>query len=446
MRVLKIKLLLTILLLPGVLAAQETWGLKTCMTYALKNHKSTRVYENNRIIADAQVLEARAAYLPSLNITGSIVDNVKPQVSVIPAGAFSATDMKVAFTKQYNTTGTAELTQTIYDQAAITGMRAGKYTREQVALNDKKNQELLIYNVSVAYYQVYVYRLQLDMLSVNLNSYEEQIKISQIGVQKGVTTETDLSKIKVNYNNTLSNISVAQTNLEYYETQLKNAMGYPLQQPLQLDSMSIYDDVFQNQLALENDSLNVQQRTDYRLSQVNASLLDISARQIRAGAFPQLSAYARYGIQGFGDQFNEATKNFNDVSVIGINLKFPVFTGFKRQAQYTQAKYKQLNAMENSAIDADSYAVEYKNAKAKLVQSSVNVTATRENVIMAEQVFESTDLQYQKGVTDLTDWLNAQNSLKEAQGNFLNAVYTYYTATIELEKAKGTLINFYTSL
>ncbi|HEY8935583.1 MAG TPA: TolC family protein [Cyclobacteriaceae bacterium] len=444
MPVLKIRLLLTILLLPGVLAAQESWGLKACMTYALKNHKSTKVYENNRIIADAQVLEARSAYLPSLNITGSIVDNVKPQVSVIPAGAFSATDMKVAFTKQYNTTGTAELTQTIYDQAAITGMKAGKYTREQVALNDKKNQELLIYNVSVAYYQVYVYRLQLDMLGVNLDSYEEQIKVSQLGVQKGVTSETDLSKIKVNYNNTLSNISVAQTNLEYYETQLKNAMGYPLDQPLQLDSMSV--DVFQNRFVLETDSLNVQQRTDYQLSQVNASLLDINARQIRAGAFPQLSAYARYGIQGFGNQFSEATKNFNDVSVIGINLKFPVFTGFKRQAQYTQAKYKQLNAIENSAIDADSYAVEYKNAKAKLVQSSVNVTTTRENVMMAEQVFESTNLQYQKGVTDLTDWLNAQNSLKEAQGNFLNAVYTYYTATIELEKAKGTLINFYTSL
>jgi len=446
MRVLKIKLLLTILLLPGVLAAQETWGLKTCMTYALKNHRSIRVQENNQMIAIAQAREARSAYLPSVNLTGSIVDNVKPQVSVIPAGAFSPTDIKVAFTKQYNTNGTAEVTQTIYDQSALIGLQAGKYNREQAELNSKQNQETLIYNVSVAYYQVYVYQLQLDMYNANLNAYAEQIKVSQVGVQKGVSSETDLNKIKVNYNNTLSNISVAQSNLEYYETQLKSAMGYPLQQPLQLDSMAIYNDMAQTQFLLETDSLNVSQRTEYQLDRVNASLLDINARQIRAGALPTITSYARHGVLGYGNTFNESMTGTNPFTALGVNLKIPVFTGFKRSAQYTQAKYKQLNAIENSKIDADNYAAQYKNARTKLVQSSINVTATRENVIMAEQVFESTNLQYQKGVTDLTDWLNAQNSLKEAQGNFLNAVYTYYTATIELEKAKGTLINFYTSL
>ena len=443
---LRIHLLVALLLLPGMLAAQELWGLKACMTYALKNHKSIQVHENNAIIADAQVREAQAAYLPSVNITGSIVDNVKPQVQIIPAGAFTPTDIKVAFTKQYNTNGTVELTQTIYDHAALTGLQAGKYNREHAELTSQQNRETLLYNVSVAYYQVYVYRLQLDMLQVNRDAYAEQIKISQAGVQKGVTSETDLNKIKVNYNNTLSSISDAENNLAFYETQLKNAMGYPLQQPLSLDSVAMPDDVLQTRFLLEDDSLNLHQRTAYRLSEIDATLLDIQARQIRAGALPQLSFYARYGTLGFGNQFGEAFTGRSDFSAIGVNLKIPIFTGFKRQAQYTQAKYKQLNAVTNTALNADNYAMEYKNARTKLAQSSANVTNTRENVALAEEVFASTNLQYQKGVTDLTDWLNAQNALKEAQVNFLKAIYAYYTATVELEKGKGTLTSFYDSL
>ena len=52
---LRIHLFVAPLLRPGVLAAQERWGLKACMTCALYNHKNIRVRENNAIIADAQV-------------------------------------------------------------------------------------------------------------------------------------------------------------------------------------------------------------------------------------------------------------------------------------------------------------------------------------------------------------------------------------------------------
>ena len=44
--------------------------------------------------------------------------------------------------------------------------------------------------------------------------------------------------------------------------------------------------------------------------------------------------------------------------------------------------------------------------------------ASKRNVALAQSVFNTTDLQYSKGTTDLEDWLIAQNSLKEAQNNY----------------------------
>jgi outer membrane protein TolC len=195
-----------------------------------------------------------------------------------------------------------------------------------------------------------------------------------------------------------------------------------------------------------NTAFDISNRTDYLLSQAESNLLLIDQQKIRAGALPKLSLYAKYGGIGFGDDLGGSFKGISDYAAIGIKLSIPLFDGFKRNAQYTQAKYKQLNAMENLKLDANKYRLEYDNARTKLVKARANVVNDRRNITLAQSVFKSTDLQYQKGVTDLTDWLNAQNALKEAQNNYLSSLFSFFMATIDLEKANGTLKSFYTSL
>lgn len=432
---------------PGFLYAQEAWKLKECIAYGLKNHGSNKVYTNNQFIAKAQAKEALAGYLPSVNVTGTIDDNLKVQQTIIPAGVFGPTDTKVAFTKKFSTNAFVQLDQPIYDQALLTGLKANKYVQQQAQLSVQQNQEALIYNISNAYYQVFVYRSELYLLQANLQTYQEQLRIAELKVNKGVGTESDRDKIQVNYNNTLSNINVSESNLLLSEAQLKNAMGYPLENALPLDTAREESAAQQLMMPGEaNVAFELSNRTDYLLSQADANLLLIDEQKIKAGALPRLSFYAKYGGVGFGDELWGSVKGIADYSVIGIKLSIPLFDGFKRNAQYTQSRYKQLNAVENLKLDADKYRLEYENARTKLVKARTNVANDRRNITLAQSVFRSTDLQYQKGVTDLTDWLNAQNSLKEAQNNYLSSLFNFYMATIELEKANGTLKTFYSSL
>ncbi|MVT09552.1 TolC family protein [Chitinophaga tropicalis] len=437
--------LLLLLLAPGFLHAQQRWDLKSCLSYGLKYHRSTRVYQNEKIAANEKAKEALASYLPSIEGTGGLADNIKPQVSIIPAGLFSPTDMKVAFTKRYNTSTQVELNQPIFDQSAIIGLKANKYNKETADLNIRNNDEALIYNISNAYYQVHIYQLQLMLLHANEETYREQLRISELGVSKGVTAEVDLNKIRVNYNNTMSDINVAERNLEQVSLQLKNEMGYPLSEALLIDTLTLTSTLPVPETQ-RPDTFQVDNRSDFLLSKAKASLLDINAKQTRAGKLPTLSLYARYGSNGFGDKLGQSFSSQNTFSVIGLTLKVPIFNGFKKNAQYQQARIDLLNAQENMKLDADKYKVEYENAKTKLVKAEANVANDNRNIELARSVFESTNLQYQKGVTDLTDWLNAQNSLKEAQNNYLNSLYSFYTARIDLEKANGTLKEYYNSL
>jgi outer membrane protein len=433
--------------LPLGASAQTAMSLRECIDYGLKNNRNNVIYANEKKAADAKAREVLAAYLPGVSLTGTLDDNLKVQQTIIPAGVFGPDDIKVAFTKQFNTNGTAQLDQTIYDQSLLVGLRANKYNRQQAELNLQQSEETIIYNISNAYYQIFVYREQLALLRSNQVHYQAQMEVMALQVSKGVTLQKDLDKVTVDYNNALSQTSVAESNLTLSENQLKYEMGYPIKDAIKVDSTAA-----DNMLhivasdAVSNSQFSLNTRIDYQLSQVNAKLLEIDQRRIKAGIYPKLTAYARYGAVGFGDNLNQSFSTLNTFSAIGVKLSIPILDFYKRNAQYSQAKYKYLNAREQLKLDEGKYELQYENAKTKMLKEQVNVENNRRNIALAQSVFQVTNLQYEKGTTDLTDWLNAQHSITEAQNNYLNSLYSFLQARIDLEKANGTLKTFYNGL
>jgi outer membrane protein len=434
-------ILITFALLPISCWAQSAWTLRSCIEYGLKNNRSNAVYANEKKIADAQAKEALADYLPKVGVTGSFDDNLKVQQSIIPAGIFGPDPLRVAFTQRYNTNGVAQLDQTIYDQSLLNGLKANKLNKQVAELNVAKNRETIIYNISNAFYQLVVYREQLTLLKENLGTYQEQINVFKLQVANGVTLQKDLDRVTVDYNNATSQIRVAESNLTLSENQLKYEMGYPIREVLSVDSVVQPEMLGPGAGTL--DAFNVAAKTDYQLSQANAKLLEIDQKRIKAGAFPKLTGYARYGAVGFGNTLGPAFDNLSPYSAIGLKLTIPLFDFFKRNAQYSQAKYKTINAAENLKLDEGRYQMEYENARTKLIKAQVSVESDRRNIALARSVFSTTNLQYTKGVTDLVEWLNAQNSIKDAQNNYLNSIASFYQARLDLERAAGSLRNPY---
>lgn len=441
----KYTLLVLIGMLPISLLAQQQWNLKDCIEYGLKNNRSSVVYANEKLAADAQAKEELADYLPKISVNGTLDNNLKLQESIIPGGIFRPEPIRVAFSQRFTSNGVVQLDQTIYDQSLLNGLKANKFNKQQADLNIKQNNETIIYNIGNAYYQIYVYREQLRLLKKNLETFQKQIDISKLQVNKGITLQKDLDKVTVNYNNAVSQLRVAESSLILAENQLKYNMGYPINSVLPIDTVSRKDITMPSVINVADSSFVAKKLTTYQLSEVNAQMLTIDQQRIKAGALPKLSGYARYGANGFGNSVSNAL-DVHSYSAIGLKLTIPLFDFFKRDAQYTQAKIKSLNASENLKLDEGKYRMEYENAKTKLVKAQANLDNDRRNIDLAESVFRTTDLQFKKGVTDLTDWLNAQNSIRESQNNYLNSLYSFYQTKLGLEKAGGTLNTFYTSL
>lgn len=425
-------------------SAQQNWTLKQCIDYGQKNNRNNIIYANEKRAADAKAKEALADYLPRVSLTATLDDNLKLQQTVIPAGAFGPDDVKISMSKQFSSNASAQLDQVIYDGALLKGLKANKYNLRQADLNVQQSREAIIYNISTAYFQIFVYHQQLQLLQFNKGTYEKQIEIYRLQVSKGTALQKDLDKVNVDYNNTISQIRVARSNLQLAENELKYEMGYPINEALSVDASK--DVSISPSNGDSTRTFSPASRVDYQLSELKIKALEIEQSRIKAQALPKLSAYARYGAVGFGDNLKQSYGELLPFSTVGLKLNIPILDFYKRNAQYRQANINRVNAQEKLKLSEGQYRVEYDNAYTKLQQSTANVENDRRNITLAESVFKVTDLQFQKGTTDLTDWLNTQHSLRETQSNYLNSLYNYYLARIDVEKAAGTLSTFYNSL
>ncbi|UZT99060.1 TolC family protein [Chryseobacterium fluminis] len=429
----------------NTLQAQQSFDLKDCIQYGLENHKSVVIKNNETGIAEAERKEVRAGYLPSISLNAGIDDNLQVQEQILPAGLFGDTDVRVAFTKQYTTTATVQLEQKLYDQSLLISLKAGKYNIRRAGKNAVLNEEEVIFNIASSYYQTLVYRQQLSFLNDNREIYTEQQRIAQLQVDKGVLAEVELYKIKVTYSNNQSQIRLCEKNITNSINGLKNAMGFPISEELSVENEPIsysLDGVNPN----EGIPFEVKNRTDYQIAEIDSQLEELEYKKIRAGYLPILSVYGKYGGTGFGDQLGQSFSTISDFSSIGVKLSMPVFDGFSRRSQMQQAKLKHINSLETLKLDESTFRMEYENAKVKLEQALTSIEAESKNLELARQVLNISNLQYTKGIIDMNEWLTSQTSLKESQNNYLNSIVDQYVAKIELEKARGTIKNFYQNL
>lgn len=421
--------------------AQQKFTLKQCIDYSLTNHLSNQVYQNNIEIANQQGREALASYLPQVSGSTTFDYNIKRQTSIIPANTFGpgTPERQVQFGQPFLTTPVVQLDQVIYDQALLYGIKANTPNKEISTLTLKQNQETLIYTTTAAYVEAVIYSEKIRILSTNEGKYKELLNIKQLQYEKGVATQLEYKRILVVYKNIVAEKTLAETNRELALNKLKDAMGMTLQEMLTINDSLNYTRLVPD---VEKAEFDVTRLYTYRINAQKIRLQEIDVQRKKSVFIPTLSGYARYGAQSYGATFETAFDRWFDFSTLGLRLNVPIFSGFRRDAQLKQSQLTLLNAKQNFIINNNTLQLQYLNANTQLQKSYNDVSNNKENLDLADEVFEITNLQYQKGIGTLTELLNAEYSLKEAQNNYITSILNLLASTLNNERAKGTLISF----
>ncbi|QRR00642.1 TolC family protein [Dyadobacter sandarakinus] len=440
----RIIVLLSFLMLTAALPgqSQNSWSLKQCLDYGLQHYGTVRLAEYQKLTADQQARQALGLYLPQVSGTGNFIDNIKLQTSVIPAGIFGPEPTRIAFGQKYQTNMSATATQAIYDQSLLLGLKANKPNQQLAELNTRQTKEEIIYNITSNYYQVYVAQQQIGLLRDNLQRTQQVLDILKLQRDNGVIQPVDYTNTEVTYNNTSSQLSLAENDLNLALNRLKYQMGLSQEQQLILpDSMQL------GQVPpVETMQFDVHNLASYQQAETNLALQRLQLSRIRAGYQPTLSASASYGTLAFANDFGGAFRNFNSFGSIGVTLKVPIFDGLQRDAQVKQQKLTVLTQEEQQKLNASAYQLQFNNSQSQMQRAQATVQNDQRTVQQAQEVYNVTTLQYKQGVKGLTDLINADNQYRQSQSNYINSLINFYQARLDLEQSQGTLLTFYNQL
>ena len=428
-----------ILFLAFKVHAQKEFTLQQCIDYTLKNNPSLFVQQNNVAIAKAKSWQTLSEYLPQVSGSATMLNNIQLQTNVLPAGILGPDPSEITFGTKYNTNAAVDVKQIIYDQSKITGIKAAKPYAEISVLQQKQNQELLIYNTGTAYYQVLIYREKLHILKSNQQKYEQMVKVLQYQYEKGTVLEKDVDRVQVNLNTTSYQIQDSQTKEILALNILKNAMGMDAE-----ENFNIVPTVNYELLAAGNfdENLVLDNLTETAIDEQSLELQKYSLKAKQASFIPTLTAVGRFGQQALNNDFSNSFNNWSAFSYVGLSLNVPIFSGFKRKSEVQEEKLKLKNEELNFKINKQNLELRFDNAKTAMGTAYSAYMSSKDNMVLAKKLLDVTDYQYQRGVTNLTDYLNDDLAYKESQGNYINSLYNLMISQMDYQKSKGSLLSF----
>jgi len=440
----KNKLILIIFLFVSFLQAQENkpLTLKDAITFALENKADAKKAKLKVVNSDYQIQEVTARALPQISATGSLTYNPNIQATFLDAGSFggpAGTVIKAKLGQPWSSVAGLYLTQALWDQSVFVGLKAAKSTKEFYQINEQLTEEQVIERVANAYYQVYVQRQKLIVIDSTFKNTTKIKNIVKSQFDNGLAKKIDLDRILVK----LSNINTQRQQISNAVLLQENALKFYMGMPIET-KINIPNTAFEVTPQVISEVPNTVNRNEYLLLKKNEQLLEFQKKSVIAGYYPTLSLSGNYNFIGQGTKMPWGMLPSDGVywsnfSSIGLNLKVPIFTGFGTKAKVRQAENSLQSIKEDLNDTKLALDLAYENAKLQIDNSLVTIKSQKENEQLAQEVLDNTKNNYYQGLASLTDLLDAENSLTEAQNNYTSALLDYKLAEIQLIKSKGEL-------
>lgn len=430
-----IPLLLLGLLLSNYVTAQQRLTLRDAVNYAVENSSNVRRSKLEIQGGKFKTQEVRAQALPQITGNGGLTYN--PIIGQLVVG-----DQSFQLGRKWNANGGVQLNQQLFNQQVFTGLKAAKTSEQYYLLNENLTEEQIIEQVANTYYQVLVNRQQRNVIDTNIKNVRVVERIILNQYENGLAKKIDVDRIKVNLTNLENQRDQVINAVTQLENQLKFYMGMPVETAIELPTTELTD---VKTLPAFADTVDISGRTEIRLLDVQRELLGLQKKAYISEYYPTLALTANYSSTGQSDKFDlfkrksNSTAFWYDASAIGLTLRVPIFDGFATRSRVRQANVEILKAEEDRRETTNALNLAYENAKIALRNSINTINSQRQNVTLAEEIYQSTQNNYNNGLAALTDLLDTENALTEAQNSYTQALLNYKIAEIQLIKSNGNI-------
>jgi len=432
--------------------AQPTYNLQTCLKQALENNhtlKKSRLEQEKSAAARQEIL---GALLLQLNGSASLTGNIQKPKFIMPnfVNDFLPPAMQDPNASKYMTIemGTnysagmgVTLSQQVINMSLFNAVNIAEIAKGMAALGADSKEEDVIAQTATQYYGVQVTDYAIQQMGASVRLIDSMLVSMKASYANGLIRQVDLDRMLVTRTNLETQQSAIKHALDVQKNLLKLQMGLSMDQPLEVESIDL--SAFEHQTTLAGSSyFDINQQSAYKMMRYQQDLGNLQKKSAIYESMPVVLLNANYNYNGVSDAFFSGPTNYwYPSSAVMLNVKVPLFGGFSRSAKLKQARFEQQKIQEDMYQLEKSLNMAYLNATLKQEDSRKTIQAQKANMALAQDVFNVTESNFEQGLASMSDVLNANSSLIQAQVNYADALNGYMKASLDVMKASGTLRN-----
>jgi outer membrane protein TolC len=434
---------LSIALVTSAVSAQESITFKTLeetINFAVENNNNLESAKIDQEIIQAQIAEVKGRALPQITGSAGFTDNFSLQEQILPAEIFGGepgTTLAVAFGNRYQYTGGVNVQQELLNFQLFNSVRSASALAELRNLQTLITTQDLIVNVIQTYVQVQVFEKQIELLQQNYDRTDNLILLSEARYKEGIIKKLDLNQLLVNRSNLKTQIEDATFGKNQQKRLFKVFLNIPMEREVILVEKLEDRDAYPLGIELLLDS-----NLEYQQLDKSVELSIIDQKLIKAEYLPTLSANFGYNYLGQSNEladFDTSVYQGQWAGNWGLSATIPIFDGFQRRNRLKQKEFATEQLELNRETLKLNIEKDFGDAKEQLLLSNSQIESQESNMSLAQENYDGIKTSYSEGVANLTELLDSEFALRQAQSNYLNALLQSKVAEVSLLKSSGTL-------
>jgi outer membrane protein len=411
--------------------------LKSAISKALEKNWDVKMSAQDIKKAEEQINEAYSNAYPTVGFTGQYVRNfLLPVMFIPPNNPFNPTSSPATFDMGLNNgyTGTISLSQVIYSQKVNTAIKIASEYADFSKTGDKATKQQITLSVKKAFYGILLMK---EMVKVSKQGYEvAKANYDNIAslYKQGVESEYDYLRADVQLANTQPVLIEAENSLELAKNALKNILAIDINKPIDVQGEFVFEDVSEAFID-ESSKLAVSNSFLVKQLQIQESLLDKNITIEKSEYYPTVSLFGQYAWQSQDNTFKFSNYLWAKTFSAGIQVTYPIFDGFKRDARVQQAMIDKEKVSISRMKLEDGLKIQVTQSRMKMNEAKKRIDAQGKSIQQAEKALKIAQSRFKNGVGVQLELIDTQAALTTAQTNYAQAIYDYLTAKSDWEYA-----------
>ena len=394
---------------------------------AIENNPEVQVQWSNFLEATANQKQARAGYLPSLDLNA----------------AYGKGNREFDGDRGWFDQGQAEiaLTQVLFDGFRIKSkVEQGDYAALKRYYDLNAGVEQKAFEAAQAYLDVQRYRDLVQLAQTNVNNHQRVYNQIQQKTKQGVGNGADLAQISGRLSLAQTNLMTEQANLNDVSARFARIVG--LEPSANLEPVNL-------NASLPNSSQDAVMTAYQNNNSLKAALSEMeyartNAEEFKSNMYPKLSLVARTGLYQNRNSFDERTNPGNDKygqdSAVELRLNYNLFNGFADRSAVNAA-----NARIYTAQDLKNKACVDIRQTTRVAYNNVNNYSNQMQWLQRHRdesaaVVRAYNDQFDIGRRNLLDVLDSENESFQSNRAYASAQYDLKIAQLQTLYSMGQLL------